>query len=260
MTILNAKNQILEIEQGSPEWHALRKTKITATDAPVIMGVSPWKTRIELYHEKKSNQPPMPPNARMKRGTDLEPIARDHFNKQSSFRMRPCVVLRDWLMASLDGRDSLTGYILEVKCPGEKDHAIAISGKVPDHYYPQLQHQIYVCDTSRAYFYSWIDDYRDPACVIVERNDEYIKKMLIEEEKFYQCLLNDTPPLPSEDEYILRDDPIWLQPSNRLIDVRSQIEKLQVKKSADLLKRRAQLKRGGDLSMPSPKKRKCRLC
>jgi len=217
-------SQILEIEQGSPEWHALRKTKITATDAAIIMGASPWKTRAELYAEKKSNEAPKAPTERMQRGIDLEPIARDLFCKTTRHRMIPKVVIKEWAMASLDGINAWN-EVLEVKCPGEKDHSIARSGKVPDHYYPQLQHQMYVCDSEKAFYYSF--DGSDGVIVEVERDDKYIEKMLTEEKKFYDCLLNDTPPPPSEDEYILRDDPIWVQASHRLIDVRSQIEKLQ---------------------------------
>ena len=45
-----------EIIQGSQEWLDLRKTKITATDACVIMGESSWKTIIQLYEEKISQE------------------------------------------------------------------------------------------------------------------------------------------------------------------------------------------------------------
>ena len=44
-----------EMQQGTPEWLALRKTKITATDACVIMGSSRWKTKTQLYREKLSD-------------------------------------------------------------------------------------------------------------------------------------------------------------------------------------------------------------
>ena len=38
--------------QGTPEWLEFRRTMVMASDSPVIMGVSPWKTPLQLYHEK----------------------------------------------------------------------------------------------------------------------------------------------------------------------------------------------------------------
>lgn len=214
-----------KIEQGSPEWHALRKTKITATDASVIMGASHWKTRIQLYHEKLSDEPPTPPNERMQRGIDLEPIARALFNFNTGFNMQPAVLVKGWLMASLDGRDEDLGAILEIKCPGEKDHAIALAGRVPDHYYPQLQHQIFVAGVQVAYYFSF--DGFDGVTVEVRRDDEYIAKMLDEEQKFYECLVNKTVPAPSESDYIERDDELWQQCSSNWLSVDAQIKELE---------------------------------
>jgi len=214
-----------DLKQGSHEWHALRKTKITATDAPIIMGVSHWKTKIQLYHEKMSSTQLHYINERMQRGIDLEPIARDLFILQTGIQVEPKVVVKDWAMASLDGISNLGTCVVEIKCPGEKDHAIALSGKVPDHYYPQLQHQMYVCDVFKIFYFSF--DGVDGVVVEVERDDEYIEKMIEEEFKFYQCLINKTPPEPSEDDYIQREDELWQECASDWLSVSSQIKTLE---------------------------------
>lgn len=219
------KEESIELIQGTPEWHALRKTKITATDACVIMGASPWKTRIQLYHDKLSNEPPMVPNARMQRGIDLEPIARDLFILRHGIHVEPKVIIKDWAMASLDGIDSSRKHVLEIKCPGEKDHITAISSKVPDHYYPQVQHQMYVCDVDQMYYFSF--DGIEGVTVKVKRDDEYIKKMVEEEKKFYECLMTRTPPEPAEDDYIEREDVLWKQCASNWISVSLQIKDLE---------------------------------
>jgi putative phage-type endonuclease len=198
-----------EYIQGTLEWHALRKTKISATDASVIMDANPWKTRLQLYHEKLSEDPPAPPNEAMKRGIDLEPIARDLFIAKTGIQVFPRVVVKDWAMASLDGINSFSTKIVEIKCPGPKDHAIAVSGKVPDHYYPQLQHQMYVCGVQTMDYFSF--DGIDGVILSVERNSEYIEKMLTEEKRFYECLMNKTPPESSENDYVERNDLTWQQ-------------------------------------------------
>lgn len=138
---MSTHRQVIDMEQGSPEWLALRKTKITATDASVIMGANPWKTKSQLYQEKLSDDPPKPPNARMQRGVVLEPIARALFCFKTGHHMIPKVIVRGWAMASLDGIND-RDEILEIKCPGEKDHSLAMRGQIPEHYFPQLQHQM----------------------------------------------------------------------------------------------------------------------
>jgi putative phage-type endonuclease len=214
-----------EYIQGTPEWHALRKTKITATDACTIMGASHWKTRIQLYHEKLSPTEHLTINERMQRGIDLEPIARDLFDMKAGLETYPKVIVKDWAMASLDAMSICGKYIVEIKCPGEKDHSIALSGKVPDHYYPQLQHQLYVTGVQFAYYFSF--DGIDGAIVEVPRDDDYIEKMIIEEKKFYDCLINKTPPEPQEGDYIERSDDVWNQCVNAWKSVTDEIKSLE---------------------------------
>jgi putative phage-type endonuclease len=217
--------QISELDQGSQEWLDLRKTKITATDASIIMGANHWKTKIQLYYEKLSNNPPMLPNERMKRGLDLEPVARQLFILQTGIFVEPAVVVSDWAMASLDGISSDGKVIVEIKCPGEKDHSIALYGKVPDHYYPQLQHQMYVTGVQLAYYFSF--DGIDGVAVMVKRDDEYIEKMVEKEKKFYECLINKIPPEPSEGDYIERNDDLWEQCASRWKSVTDAIKDLE---------------------------------
>ena len=39
-------------QQGSAEWHQFRATKFTASDAPAMLGLSKYKSRSQLLHEK----------------------------------------------------------------------------------------------------------------------------------------------------------------------------------------------------------------
>lgn len=222
---MSAQIEFVDVEQGTSEWLSLRKTKITATDACIIMGASHWKTRIQLYHEKLSNDPPTPSNERMRRGVELEPIARDLFCSLTGHKMVPKVVVKGWAMASLDGINNWN-EVLEIKCPGEKDHSIALCGKVPDHYYPQLQHQMYVCNSEKAFYFSF--DGFDGVTVQVKRDDEYIEKMIEEEKKFYHCLITKTPPEPLESDYVERSDSIWQEYASRWKSVTDSIKELEV--------------------------------
>jgi putative phage-type endonuclease len=48
--------QIHQLTQGSPEWIAYRTQHFNASDAPAMMGCSPYKTRSQLLHELATGQ------------------------------------------------------------------------------------------------------------------------------------------------------------------------------------------------------------
>lgn len=255
---MTATLQILrDMEQGSSAWHALRKKHITATDAPVILGASHWKNKVQLYHEKKSDAPPEPPNPRMKRGTDLEPIARDLFTLKTGIVMTPKVLVRGFTMASLDGISPNLDQILEIKCPGKKDHDLALNGQVPEHYYPQLQHQMHVADVQSAYYFSF--DGEDGVIVEVKRDDPYIHYMLQEEYKFFQCLQMNIPPEADENDYIERSDPEWLDCVSRWLSLNCQLKEIQIQEEAlreELIRLSGQYNtKGGGISLCQVKRK-----
>lgn len=199
-----------ELVQGSPAWLAMRKRYIGASDAPVIMGVSPWSTPYELWRLKVGLDESPPDNFAMKRGRELEPIALACYNEQYGADASPCVLFsaeHSFAMASLDGLD-LDGSIIEIKCPGDKSHAIALRGDVPEVYYPQLQHQMMVANASHAWYFS----YRGPGnfCRIrVERDDSYIDELLEAEAAFWECVETLTPPNTGVSDILPRGDREW---------------------------------------------------
>jgi putative phage-type endonuclease len=214
-----------DLKQGTSEWFDLRKSKITATDAVAIMGVSPWKTKYQLYQEKKSNSTPSFVNEGMKSGIELEPLARSLFVLKTGLFVEPKVVVKDWAMASLDGIDPSNKHVVEIKCSGEKYHQLAMQGKIPDHYYPQLQHQMYVCDVESMDYFSF--DGIDGITVKVKRDEEYIAKMIEEELKFFECLKNNTPPENEKADYIERNDSLWQQCASKWISVSESLKELE---------------------------------
>lgn len=186
--------KIITIKQRSRDWLEWRRTKITAGDAPVVMGVSPYKKIDKLYEEKircyESNMTPW-----MQRGIDLEPIALEAFEKETGLIMFPAVGVHDeldWMAASFDGMTIESDAIVEIKCPGRKDHNEAMLGMIPAKYRPQLQHQIYVSGLDMAYYYSF--DGTEGIILEVPRDDEFIEKMIEKEFEFWNCLQNLAPP------------------------------------------------------------------
>lgn len=175
----------VDIEQRSPGWLELRKIKITATDAPVIMGENPWKNAQNLLGEKLGLIPPSKPNAAMKRGMDLEEKALSCFIMKTGIQLFPKVFVREWQMASLDGvsRDGKT--VVEIKCP-MRDHLGGLNNMIPKYYYGQLQHQMHVLGIDHIFYFSF-DGY-DGVVVDVKKDNTYIEEMIDRELEFFIIL------------------------------------------------------------------------
>lgn len=186
--------RLIKIKQQTKEWLEWRKNKITATDATAIMGVSPYKDVDKLYEEKVKCYEPVV-NSYMQRGKDLEPIALAAFENETGMIMFPMVGCHeeiDWMAASFDGMTIERDVILEIKCPGKKDHSTALKGQIPKKYYPQIQHQIHVAGVEFSYYYSF--DGSKGIIIEVKRDEEFIEKMIEEEKVFWNCIQTFTPP------------------------------------------------------------------
>jgi len=206
--------------QGSPEWLAHRKKHIGASDAPIILGTSPWSTPLKLWQEKLGLSEGPAENFAMRRGSEMEPVARRAFEIEHDIEVFPKVVYHDteaFMMASLDGV-SLDGKLaVEIKCPGAKAHAEALSGKVPEHYNAQLQHQLACLGLNKIWYYSF--DGENGVSIEVQRDEKFIKKMIIEERKFWNCVVTHTAPALSNRDYSDCEDP-------RGVDLFHRIEEL----------------------------------
>lgn len=228
--------------QGTPEWLSFRKTKITATDAPIIMKKSPWSTPLKLYNEKVSPTDQLKNiSPSMQRGIELEPIARELFCIKMNVEVIPQVIVKDWQMASLDGLDAAGKFLVEIKCPGPEDHALALEKKIPAHYQPQLQHQMYVCGLDHMYYFSF--DGTDGVVVDVDFDKDYTEELIEEEKKFYECLQLKIAPEPSDRDYYETTDPLWLSDAQDLKYTRDQLKYLQEREEA--IKQRMILSAGG---------------
>ena len=195
------------LTQNTDAWLELRKRKIGASDAPIIMNVSPWKTPYKLWSEKVGIDTDNFVSPAMQMGIDKEQEARDEFIRQTNIKVFPKVCFHeylDWMMASLDGIDKEEKHIVEIKNAGSTDHALAKDGKVPEKYIPQLQHQLEVTGLDMAYYFS----YRNGDGVIVEvgRDDKFISEMLKEEKNFYTCMQDFVAPKMTSKDYVAIED------------------------------------------------------
>lgn len=180
--------KIMKLQQKTKAWIDFRRSHVCASDAPVIMGQSPYRKLDQLYKEKTQGFE-QSQNPYMARGVELEPIALEEFMEETGLVMFPVVAKHDeldWMAASFDGVTICRTAIVEIKCPGKKDHFEATIGCIPKKYIAQVQHQIYVADVQKAYYYSF--DGEKGAIVEVKRDPVFISIMLEKEFEFWKSL------------------------------------------------------------------------
>ena len=211
------------------EWLKLRKNYLGASDAPVVCGVSPWTTPFQLWQEKLGLLPEREDNWNMRRGRLQEEEARQLYEKKTGTLMNPEMVFhptKKFMMATLDGL-SLNGDIaVEIKCPGGADHETAKKGKVPEKYYPQLQHQLACIDINQLHYFS----YRDGEGILVEvgRDEKFLDELYQNEEKFWNKVLHlEAPELTPKDFRDKEMCPEWKAIAKRWLTVSKQLKALE---------------------------------
>ncbi len=182
------------LTQGTPQWRAFRKTKVCASDAAPVMGSNPWVNILDVYKDKISHEISSFDNEDMKRGRELEPIARGMFESLTDFLMVPKVVLHptiDYMLSSLDGMEVSGKAILEIKCPRKHPECV-LDGEVPVYHMPQLQHQMITTGLQKAYYMSYtVTSYK---ILEVYLDEEYAKDLLKKEADFWHCVITQTEP------------------------------------------------------------------
>lgn len=222
--------KLITLDQRTPEWHAWRANIIGGSDAPAIMGVSPWSTAHKLWLQKTGQAGPKEDNPWMARGREMEDEANAAWQVYTGEVASPCCVEHeefDFVGASLDGATFDGGLLLEIKCPGEKDHASAVAtGQVPAKYWPQVQHQLAcVPEAEVLHYWSYRPGHETPGKLIeVRRDPAYIEDMLKKEAAFWQCVKTGTP--PSGDAWATAEA-LYVAATQRLDEAKTEVDDLK---------------------------------
>lgn len=217
----------LDFTPNTPEWEEMRKDKIGASDAPIIMGVSPYSTPYQLW-QKKLGLLEEAQNFAMARGHSLESQARAQVEERLGISLVPQVKTHnslDWMMATLDGLSIDGKTLVEIKCPGVADHGEALQGRIPEKYFPQVQHQLEVCEIEKGYYFSF--DGKEGVLLEFYRDDKYIKKLITIEKEFYLCMQDLNPPALTERDYQIIESPQWLDAATKWKQISAQLTSLE---------------------------------
>ena len=202
----------VNIKQRSQQWLDWRRCGVSASDAAVILGQSPYKSRWQLWAEKSgvTKEQDLSANPHVLRGIEQEDDARNQM--EQALNDAPLLpVCAEWmqnpvLRASFDGLTK-DGYPVELKCPCEKVYNDVKTLKDQSEGYRrafyQVQFQVLVADAPMA----WLCFYRQglpllPVCI--RRDDAMVKQLAEAAETFWKSVEDEEPPEkdPSLDVYV----------------------------------------------------------
>jgi putative phage-type endonuclease len=193
------------------DWIQWRHKFIGGSDAPIVMGVSKYKTPLQLYEVKiLPKAPPEESNFIMERGNRVEPKIRALFNLHYEHNMEVALLQSEafpFMSVSLDGLEGKD--ICEIKMASKEDHAEVKLGIVPAHYYPQVMHELLVSGAERCWYISYWDPAQRENEIKTEHMEvlevlpdpAYFKTLIKAETEFWKCVQDRTPPPLSDRDY-----------------------------------------------------------
>ncbi len=214
----------VNFEQGSPEWLTWRKGLLTATDAAMLLGVSPYVTPFKGWQRKVGQAEEQPVNAAMMRGHHDEPIARELFIQEYGIAMEPCCIESEvykFIGASLDGLSTCGKYILEIK--SQRD-----PGCVPAFHMMQMQHQFLGTDKTaeKGYYVSHWEGKNTTYEVYPDY--EWMNEYLPKAQKFWKgCVFFDPPALTCKDYKDMSETESWNGYAREYKKIANQIKQLE---------------------------------
>ena len=218
--------KIERLHQNTPEWHRWRMQGIGASDAPVIMGETAFKTPRTLWSIKTGRVQERSAGPAARRGRELERFARRAYERQTGIQVEPlCLVHErlDWMRASLDGLSFDGSTLVEIKCPlSLLDRASAEQGRIPPHYHAQLQHQLEVSGAEEAHYWSF--DGRAGCLVKIRPDRDYMQRLVEAEAAFWQLVKENRWPELANEEQDLSADPNWRHAALRYREARLRLE------------------------------------
>ena len=222
--------RIERLHQNTPDWHRWRLQGIGASDAPVIMGEGIFNTPKQLWSIKTRRATEEEAGWAARRGRELERAARRAYERQFEIQMEPlCLVHErlDWMRASLDGLSFDGSIVLEIKCPMNlRDRNAAAQGRVPAHYYSQLQHQLEVSAADEAHYWSF--DGRSGCLVKIRPDRDHIKRLVDAEGEFWRRVEENRWPELDDSDLDLTANSQWRSLAVQYRKVRTQFEKLSL--------------------------------
>jgi putative phage-type endonuclease len=159
---------VVEMEQNTNDWLQWRSKGIGSSDIGTILGVNTYQNVHDLWLVKTNQKPAedLSNNFFVKRGSALEPLARDIFNEQTDSNFIPATFVHKeipFMKFSADGVDFDKNEIIEIKCMMRKNHEKTIKENKPsESYYFQMQWSLMITEYKVCHFIAYNPEMPDP--------------------------------------------------------------------------------------------------
>lgn len=151
--------KMVDLKQGTQEWHDFRSQKFTASDAAAMLGFFPYKTRDQLLAEKATGitkEVTPEEQRRFDKGHQAEVMARAILEDEIGTDLYPVTGYSEdkpRISASLDGLTFDDSIVFEHKLWSEKLAAyISENNDLPDSHWPQVEQQLFVSGAGTCIF------------------------------------------------------------------------------------------------------------
>jgi putative phage-type endonuclease len=208
------------------EWLKARQAGIGGSDVAPILGLSRWKTPLDVFLDKTGQSGPQPESEPMLWGTLLEPVILGEFSRRHGVEVQqPRGILFDmekpWMLASLDGFAPELEAIVEVKTARTADGwGDDGTDEIPAYYQTQVAHYMAVTG-ARLAFVPVLIGAADFRTYRVERDDRFINDLVEAERAFWHDhVLAGIPPEPINAADAAR---LWQRDNGGVIEVSGEI-------------------------------------
>lgn len=196
----NLVEQISPQHAADSEWCQARRRGIGGSDVAAIMGLSKYRTPLQVYLEKRGEASAQPDNWRMLVGRTLEPAIRQFYADMTgkTVLMPQGIITSEkhpFMLANLDGYTD-DPRVVEIKTAGSgREWGDPGSSEIPTQYLCQVQHYMIVTGFPVADVVVSINN-NDPVIYTVEADKELHEMIIEEEAAFWKKVQDGIPPEP----------------------------------------------------------------
>lgn len=182
------------------EWLKHRQAGIGGSDASCIAGLNPWKSAIQLYMDKKEENPQEQKSLRMELGNRLEGLVAELFTEATGLKVRNVngILKNDkypFALANIDR--AIVGEKAFLECKTTNSYALKEWEEgVPAHYEIQCLHYMSITGATHCYIAALIGN-SDFIWHKIERDQETIDYLMQIEKDFWENNIEkDVVPMP----------------------------------------------------------------
>lgn len=187
-------------DMSKEEWLKHRQAGIGGSDASCIAGLNPWKSSIQLYMDKKEENPKEIKSLRMELGNRLEGLVAELFTEETGLKVRNVNgILKNnnypFALANIDR--AIVGEKAFLECKTTNSYALKEWQEgVPAHYEIQCLHYMAITGATHCYIAALIGN-SDFIWHKIERDQETIDYLMQIEKDFWENnILKNEVPLP----------------------------------------------------------------